>query len=483
MKRSEWWVMMGAIVWLAVQSVQASIYVTNDVQMVNLKTVETWTAEEREAAKERSGEVLVERALRVDRKLGEVVVLAEFCDISAATTIEFPICGELSDRDYESLFRTFAEPGAIARALESLGVPRGKNVDYRTQNLWAQGERVMVEVAAFGGGDETYVPIQRYIMDREKKNYLDVEGFVYCGSVDDEKSGRAGVRLCDSEAPNAVLSTYNERQSVLDMPIFCPQSRVYERFHLAEGSGLKPFGMYKIRFRPIRRGDGRGTARYCEVKIGREGIGQGAVGGIVYEVKEKEKSEGGVFTNRVEMVGHFRSMVGEGLDVFVTISFSDELTIEEAKEQAEIFESIDGDEGIRVVAPAEDSLFYKGFLPNEMWREVGNRPTQPWELRFGGEGGIEMIKTDEDWTSSDSLDPILTTTEFRAGSAEEADMILKKNDKDPPALGVLLVFARGEALLSEVMPTLRLVKGRYPTVYVFAARAPADNGQRKSAAP
>ena len=121
-------ILLAAAVAAVAPLARATIFETNDQQRANLATVAKWTAAE--AARAAGADsVKVERALRLDRAAGEVVGLAEFCDISSSATVEFPIVGETSDRDYEALFRTFARPGAIARAIEALGVPRGRNVD------------------------------------------------------------------------------------------------------------------------------------------------------------------------------------------------------------------------------------------------------------------------------------------------------------------------------------------------------------------
>ena len=74
----------------------ATIYETNDMQKVNLDFVDKWTA-----AQSKEAGIIAERALRLDKKAGEVVVLAEMCDVQSGVTLEFPIIGELSDRSYE----------------------------------------------------------------------------------------------------------------------------------------------------------------------------------------------------------------------------------------------------------------------------------------------------------------------------------------------------------------------------------------------
>ncbi len=231
----------------AVTCVYANIFETNDTQRANLKVAATWAQETAQAAARpvplySTPPLFVRRALVADKTAGTVTVLAEGCEIQRGTTVEFPIIGELSDRDYEGAFRTFAKPGDIAAALEWLGVPRGANVDSRKMQFWAKGERVAIDVVRVGDTNAVRRPIQSYLLDRVAGGTPTWDSFVYCGSPDDPQSTN-GVRLADAVAPNSVLATYNEPQSVLDTPVISNQSEVYERFVLADGAPCEPFAL------------------------------------------------------------------------------------------------------------------------------------------------------------------------------------------------------------------------------------------------
>lgn len=432
----------------------AAIYETNDIQRANLKCVDEWTALQAKA-----GDAVVERALRLDKKAGEVVVLAEMCDVADGVTLEFPIIGELSDRDYEALFRTFAKPGSIAKAIEALGVPRGKNVDFRAMSFWPKGERISVEVAPFATTNTAYKPIQSFIIDMQTRAPLALNYFIYCGSPDDPES-KDGVRLCDAIAPNSVLSSYNEPQTVLDMPMRCPQSDVYERFLLAPGAKLKPFGLYKLRFRPLLREDGARHVRNYTLKI------KGAEAGVAYDLVLDGKSSRTLTAQGI--IAEMKKAVQDGFDPFVEIVFDDGVSLATAIEQAQMLALLEGDKGIRVSPPDANSVYYKGFMPSPAWRTVKDRPSQPWEIHFGIETNgapiIRMVKTLEDWTSTDSLDPILSFKNFTASTPQEAASTILKNGAGLP---VLLIFAPAKTPLSAIMPTIRLLRKTHPTVYFF----------------
>lgn len=455
-------ILLAAAVAAVAPLARATIFETNDQQRANLATVATWTAAEAARASG-ADSVKVERALRLDRAAGEVVVLAEFCDISSSATVEFPIVGETSDRDYEALFRTFARPGAIARAIEALGVPRGRNVDTAALSFWPYGERVAIDVAPFAAtnaANAAFKPIQSFIVDMRTRAPLAYDSFVYCGSPDDPES-KDGGRLCDAEAPNSVFSTYNESQTVIDMPAACPQSDVYERFLLASDSGLVPFSLYKIRIRPARRADGERRVRDYALEV-RKGDA-----GIAYDLALNGKTER--LADAEGLLARFREAVEAGFDPFVSVRFGGEVTLEEAAAQARMLSRIEGEKGIRVAAPGAGEVYYKGFLPNQNWRVPKDRPSQPWVLRIqpakDGAAPISLVKTFEDWTSTDSLDPILTFKTFDAATPEEALAAVEANGHGLP---VLLVFAPGSTPLADIMPTVRLLRPRHPTVYFFA---------------
>lgn len=431
----------------------ATIYETNDMQKVNLDFVNKWTA-----AQSKEAGIIAERALRLDKKAGEVVVLAEMCDVQSGVTLEFPIIGELSDRSYEALFRTFARPGAIARAIEALGVPRGKNVDSRTMSFWPKGERILVDVAPFSETNTTYVPIQRFIIDMQTRAPLAVDYFIFCGSPDDPE-GKDGTRLCDSLAPNSVLSSYNEPQTVLDMPMRCPQSDVYERFLLSPDSKLKPFGLYKLRFRPLKRNDGLRHVKDYVLTV------KNGDNGVVYDLNEVGVSSTLAASN---VIARMKGAVDGGFTPFVEIVFDDKISLATAIEQAQMLALLEGDKGIRVASPNADSVYYKGFMPSPTWRKVKDRPSQPWEIHFGLETNgvplISMTKILEDWTSTDSLEPILSSKTFTAKTPEAAAATIAENGAGLP---VLLVFAPAKTPLSAIMPTVRLLRKTHPTVYFF----------------
>lgn len=443
---------------LAAQVAPANIFETNETQKATLALAETWG---RDAAAASTNAVW-RRGLVADKATDTVTILAEACDIARGATVEFPIIGELSDRDYEAAFRTFARPGDVAEALESLGLPRGRNVDPAKMRFWALGERVAIDVRPLDATNATWRPIQSYIIDRAAGKTPEWDGFVYCGSPDDPQD-KAGRRLADTVAPNSILATYNEPQSVLDTPVVSSQSAVYERFVLAPDAPFKPFARYEIRFRPIRRADGRPRVAPADVLFKVDGgkvvasYGAPGVGGPM------------------EIPAFFEALAksrADGFDTHLTVKFGEDLTVLQAATVARLLEKCEDGGDVRMAPPPDGFFYYKGFMPNEAWRDAKQRIAQPWEIHFQPTNAtpIRLVQTVEDWSDQNSLDPRLTVKEFKVGTPEEAAGTIAKADAAlPPNLrmSVALVFAPKDAALSAIMPTIRAILPTHPTIYVF----------------
>lgn len=395
-----------------------------------------------------------EAALRVDAAAGTVTALAEFCGIDPAATVEFPVVGELSDRGYEAVFRTCARPGAIAAGIESLGVPRGQNVSHGAFEFWPRGERVAIDVAPLESGDSAWKPLQNYIIDLETRAPLAIDSFTYCGSRDDPDV--PGGRLCDTIAPNSVVSTYNDAHTVLDIPKRSDQSAAYGRYVLDPNHGLDARALYRIRFRRSRSPH---PATTLDIGVTAR---EGAIGFMV-------SADGGAaaFEDPAALVRRVRAAAGS--DITARISFDPALTVAEAATGARLLAKIEGDDGIRPAGPAPGQVYYKGFLPDDAWRDRKARPSQPWELRFSRDAGgglaAALVRTIEDWSAQDSLEPALSTRDFHPATPAAAAATVASMGESLP---VLLVFAPSDARLAEIMPFVSALAKDHPTAYVFA---------------
>lgn len=434
-----------AAIALAALSASASIFETNDTQRANLETVAKWTA-----ASPSGG--FARRALRTSKDDGRVTILAEGCDVAQGCTIEFLIVGDLSDRDYESMFRSFAKPGDIAAALEWLGVPRGVNAGSSDYRLFPRGERVAVSVRQFGATND--MPVAALLVDKKAGAAPSWDGFVYCGSQDDPLA-KDRSRLADNEAPNAIVSTYNDRQTVLDVPTMSPQHDVYERFVLGDSAFFKPFALYEITFTPIKRKDSLPRVRPMTLSIAPAGSN------VAYSVSCGDARSD--FTSAADLLAFFKKAVDDGFDPFVSVAFDDALTLGQARAHAAMLDRLAG--AIRIEPPANGNIFPKCLLPDESNRVYSKRTVQPWEVHFSSATNtITLVKTNEDWSDKNSLDPILSRDEFKLASPAE---VAAKVAEIGEGLPILFVYAPDSAPMSTFMPTVRLLVEKHPAVLVF----------------
>ncbi|MGI6494911.1 MAG: hypothetical protein ACOX5G_02265 [Kiritimatiellia bacterium] len=413
----------------------------------NRAAVERWTAEH--PAVVRGGDAVWSRnGIVADRDAGAVELLAETCGLYADNTVEFLLIGPGSEKGYEAFAQTFAAAGDVARAIEFVGVPRGRIADPASYAYWSKGERVIVESAAYPEGD--WSPIEEWVLDRRAGATLPAVGFVYTGS---QWSGEGDDATCiaDDEQPRSILATYNERFSVLDVPRRAPQGAVYETYVHSPGKVPAEGTLLRVRIRPATRDDGLPRVRSLALRVSpADGEGLAALRFSV--------SEGGTAlldsVDATALFTAFARMAQDGFDPFVTVGFDPAVTLGSATLLAQALDRIDGENGIRVEAPPAGQPYFRAFLPNEAWRARENRATQPWELHMAkdGDGAWKATATfiHEDWSDPNSLDPKLTPQDI---PLDDWPMLLAKT-KELKGLAALFVFAPPDMPLSAVLPAI-----------------------------
>lgn len=387
-----------------------------------------------------------------DAEAGAVELVAETCGLAANNTVEFLLIGPGSEKGYEAFAQTFAECGEIAKAIEFIGVPRGRIADPANYAFWSKGERVVVETAPFEGGEWT--PIENWVLDRRTNAALAPAGFVFTGSqLQAAATDDSGAPKCvaDSEQPRSVIATYNERFGVLDVPRRAPQGSVYESYVQFPERVLPEGELLRVRIRPMAREDGKARVRTLALRISQaEGEGLAAVRFSLWDGGEALLDAG----DAPALFALFAGMAKDGFDPYVTLDFDPSVTLGSAILVATALDKIDGESGIRVEAPLVAQPYYRAFLPDHEWRERANRASQPWELHVtkDGEGAWKRVATfiAEDWSDPNSLDPKLTPQDIPFDSW---DALLAKT-KELKGLASMFVFAPADMPLSVVTPAI-----------------------------
>lgn len=457
----------------------------------NVRAVDAWTQAERTQLAGNTN-AWIARGVVADRSARKVEVVVEATGLEADAIVEFLAVGETSEKDYEALTVSFARASDLCRALEFVGLPRGRPVKPSNFQFWPKGERVQATIRPFGRAEKEGWPLPNCLRDKRPDAQLPGE-YVYVGSC---WTGMGC--LADETSPGAMISTYNEPSVVLDVPNRAPQGEVYGSLVVSKKGEFTGGGMMIITLAPDPLSNG--VPRVLDVALdarhraGAAGDGLATVECVTRETESASLSA----TNDVRTaLDRLAAQAKAGRDLFVTESLDDSLTVGAARDLARVLSLVEGPGGLRIEAPPAGQLYYKAFLPDERWRPRADRPTQPWELRITrnkeGAWTCTLVQILEDWSKEGQLTPDLTPTDFPLArqtdlpdkiraliDAQTADVKQKLAKAGKPMsadyvdqlatlkrITTLFVFAPADAPLGTFMPAVRLMHGTLPQVHVF----------------
>lgn len=421
---------------------------------VNTNGVRAWQKAQQERA---SATFKVWPGVVADTAKREVRLLAEAVGHKSGITTEFLLVGPMSDRAYESAAVTVAKPSAIVQAVESIGLQRGGGIGSRPFRFWPCGERVQAFVRDLAQPGAEERPLQTLVRDAEASSPLVGEGgLVFTGG----KWSGADACLTDTNIPCSVMSLYNERGTLFDVPFQVGQSDVYGRSTLA---AEMPCGkLLEVVLRPLMPADGKPRVLPLTVTASMDGdevmlTCAGADGAVARKAK------------LADALTWLRTKVTEGRELFVTVDMDDAMPLRRAVEVARVFGMLEGS-GVKLDGKTEKGLFPRAFLPQEKWRERKDRNPQPFELHVAqgqdGKVGKKLVFIEEDW-SVQGLDPKLTPRDYPFEEWAEFPKLVEKSGGPGNKVTLLFVFAPAEMPLGQFMPGVRAVAERLSLVYVF----------------
>lgn len=400
----------------------------------------------------------VRRGVMADREKRWVEVTVEATGIAPKAIVEFFVIGEKSGHDYEALLVSYATARDVGEALQFLGMKPGRNALASALSLWPRGERVMGTLVLPDGTERA---LESLVLDREAEGEgatLPVTGFVYCGSF--ESRLNPGEFAADVDGPCSLLSTYNEGTTLLDVPRLASQNAVYERFQANPDPAMTKGALLRIRLSPEERTEEQGPRVVDRTLAIRE------EGELRFDITGGAAPELGLDSGA--MLASLRALSAEH-DAYVTLDWKDSVTCRVATSLAGMLSVLDVEGGIRVEAPLKGQLYYRAFLPQEVWRDRTKRPTQPCELRLVrlADGALQatLVSLKEVWPEeSESLAPQIESKEVPVPSVE-AFAGLVAAEENP--IAALLVFVPGDVTLGEVMPYIRQVQEEKSNVFIF----------------
>lgn len=384
-----------------------------------------------------------------DKSAGTVTFLAEATGLAVGDTVEFFICGPLSDRAYESVFMSLAKPEDITAAVESLGVPRGVPTRYELARFWPQGERLAIKVRPLGGDE---AEITAFVKDTSKEGGSALEhGVVYTGG----EHAADGSLVASTNIPCAVFALYSHPPSALQLPPALEQSSAYGRIQVSRE--FKPGDLVEVTLKKLELGRVREFVCSVSPSVCKVLDTKGAVlsSGTFQEVAEYIRGEG-----------------KKGLDIYLRLAFSPDTAASYARACARLFAGFDGTVA-KLNGFEKGQFFAKAFLPEDSWRNRKQRVAQPFEIYPAENGKGKFIFIEEVWDkNSESIDPELKLHEREYKSGEELLKFISETGRQGEKMFTAFVFLPEGAKLGPALDVVGALRPRIMCFYVFEGIEP-----------
>ena len=423
-------------------------------QCVHTNSVQAWQASQQSRA---TSTCRVWPGVIADKQKREVRFLAEAVGHKVGTMVEFLFIGPWSDRAYEALAVSIAQPGDIARAVEYLGIKRGGGVGSRPFRFWPCGERISFTFSRVDAVVKADKAISRLISEAQTDAPLiDDRGFVFTGGI------WSGTNcLTDTVMPCSVFALYNEPGTIFDNHLKADQGEVYGRLTVAED--FKQGELIEIVVRPLKADGVEASVLHTLVRV--ELVNKALSLTCVSEAGEILQQG-----TLAEMILWAKSQAEAGRDHFMTLEMADTLPLMLARQVAGVFEMLDG-KGLKLDGKTEKGLYPKAFLPLEKWRQRDKRDYQPFELHVSkkDDGGVakKLVFIEEDWNVA-GFEPKLIPREYNFEAWEELPDLVARLGDPAGKNKALFVFVPSEVSLDVFMPGVRALAERLPQVYIFS---------------
>lgn len=364
----------------------------------------------------------------VDRTARTVTFLAEAACARKADPIEFLLIGPYSDRAYEAFAVSAATPAAIAAALDSIGVPRGRPVDPRNSRFWPQGERVAIKAKRLADGaefaladmlDDARAADERAVLDSPP---------VYTGGVRDASDSP----VASTNMPCAIFALYSHSTSLLQFDGTFDQSGVYGRFKTKLSCKVGELFEFTLSY------DGKRSVEEKTIHMDRN-------------------------ANLRSILNTLRERAGTAL-LHASLSFAPDMPLADAARMAQAFALVDG-AGVRMNGAAPGQFFYRAFLPDDAWRRREGRIYQPFEVHVASDGSRKFVFVEEDY-SGEGLDPILKPHETQFGEWRELSSLIARTKADK--VNVMFIYAPAHTPVGDLRPIIDALSDRIATFYLFA---------------
>lgn len=409
---------------------------------------------------------LVRRGVLADADKRRVTVLGEAIGLGANEIAEFIVVGESSSHDYEALIRSFANPSQIEAALEWIGMPAGESASPSEMRFWAKGETLDLFYQPL---DDSREPkhVEQLVIHPETKESIPQKGFIFCKLKRYQTQEGTTRVYADDFDPCSIAATYNESNSLLDLPYRATKSETYENCVAAPGEHLKEGQRLKLIFVP-RLPPGETDIREFTLNV------KGGITPALAACKatlEKEERPGSVAKTLKNAILELRRCAERGQTPFLSVTIDKDVPLQACVELAKLLRKIEDGRGVKLNPPTDDQLYYQTYLPENEFRDRMRRNAQPWELHLKQEGKktkAELVQITQKW-KRDELKPELIPKTYPINAARSLSSRIETL-KNKQSIPVLFVYADPAMQHGDLMRYLIPMKTKTPTMYLFLNR-------------
>lgn len=410
---------------------------------------------------------LVLPGLIADRRKQRVEVRVERSAVGANASCEFLVVSESSDHGYESLLIAFARPSDIHAALRFIGTEPGESYHPPTHRFWAKGERFQVSVIATNGN---VLRVENLLMDRRTGTALPPEGFLFTGSrrIPAPDNPHRLEYVADTVQPMAIACLFSTPYAVLEVPRTVSKETIYRNttvnpdFKIAEGALLTlaiepvlPLGSKSVQDLVLQIDAAPGTGKPPGSKVE-------ALANLRVQLREGSTvlNPDGTLVSAVIAIA---ALDRQKRIPFLTLHWSPAIQLASVQALAEILDSLDSEQGIRIEPPLPGEPYYRAFTPDRQLLNRTERRAHPPELALHQKDGrisghlllVESVR--REGTSGSELEcierPLLDSADL--GRELEADRERHRSPNRRPRPNVLLAFVPPDLTLGQLTTFLK----------------------------
>ena len=403
-----------------------------------------------------------------DRSESRVVIEAQSSEVGTDEPIEFVLINKQSGHDYEALAITNASAADIRAALEFIGLEPGRTTSYDQMRFWPRGSRVEVlfEWMDDGAAETKRLPVREFLKDiRRPDQRFPSDAFVFTGShfLTRREDGEQALAT-DVVEPHAIISTYNEPNSLIDLNWQASQGGEYGNILINPESALPHKHPLKIYLQPAT-GERALQEIDLTLKVAPDDERETGIG---FTLKHKD---GEVLESDSSLTSVMEQFEGftEALKVpHVRLDFDHELTIELITSVSLLMAQVESEGMVRIEPPLSGELYFRAFLPDSEIYDRDIRGLQPVELHLLKESdglSVEVIKAVRIW--DDDLEFGDSHLDVRRHPVEDPQAAKEKMLELRERIPVLLVHVDFGIALGDIMSYVVPVLEQFPTVFIL----------------